>query len=121
MDGITILYTSEYFVKYTSGFDILFFMLLFIVIIFISAFIYCYFSGFNDFFPVAILFIILGIYFSFKAWQCGGERITIPEYKVTIDSSITYKDFTDKYKVIKQEGQIYTIVDKEELAAAEKK
>lgn len=122
MDGITILDTGEYIVKYASGFDILFFMSLSIVIIFIVTLIYfCFLGSGEDFFPIAIFFIILGIYFSFKTWQCGGEKITIPEYKVTIDSSITYKDFTNKYKVIEQEGQIYTIIDKEELATAEKK
>lgn len=78
-----------------------------------------------DCYPLAgilLVFIVFGFIQSIYFWKnLGGERITIPEYKVTIDNSITYKDFTDKYKVIEQEGQIYTIIDKEELAAAEKK
>lgn len=31
------------------------------------------------------------------------------EYKVTINDNITYKEFTDKFEVISQEGEIYTV------------
>lgn len=122
MDGITILNTSEYFVKNTGGFNIIFLLCLIVtcVTMFFTFFVFksdCYSIA-----GVLLAMTVLGVVQSIYLWKgFGGERITIPEYKVTIDSSITYKDFTNKYKVIGQEGQIYTIIDKEELAAAEKK
>jgi hypothetical protein len=36
------------------------------------------------------------------------------EYKVTINDNITYKEFTDKFEVISQEGKIYTVKLKED-------
>lgn len=54
-------------------------------------------------------------------WRLNGIEVTIPQYQVVIDESVSYTVFTDKYKVLKQEGRIYTIIDKEELAKAEKK
>lgn len=35
------------------------------------------------------------------------------EYKVIIDEKTTFHEIYDKYDVIKQEGYIYTLVDKE--------
>jgi hypothetical protein len=34
-------------------------------------------------------------------------------YEVTIDDSVNYKEFTEKYEVIEVNGKIYTIVEKE--------
>lgn len=80
--------------------------------------IYCLVNALDD---IKIFFIltIAGVVMAVLSWNClGGERVTIPEYKVTIDDSVSYQEFANKYKVIKQEGKIYTIVDIEELAAA---
>lgn len=124
MDGITILDTGEYLVRTTGGFNPFFLISLSIIIIPTIFFIVlCFLKAEEEFssievFLIEVFSIIIGIPCSLAAWHSGGERITIPEYKVTIDDSITYKDFTNKYKVIEQEGQIYTIIDKEELAAA---
>lgn len=38
---------------------------------------------------------------------------THKEYKVIIDEKTTFHEIYDKYDVIKQEGYIYTLVDKE--------
>ena len=109
MAGITILNTGEYLVRTTGGFNLFFLIPLFMLIIPTIFFILCCFLGTElgtekEFFLIEVFSIIIGISFSFATRHFGGEKITIP-----------------KYEVIKQEGQIYTIIDKEDLAAAEKK
>ena len=36
------------------------------------------------------------------------------QYDVTIDKNVSYIEFTQKYKIVKQKGQIYTVIDKED-------
>ena len=35
------------------------------------------------------------------------------EYKVTIDDTVNFKKFNDRYTIIDQDGEIYTITEKE--------
>lgn len=35
------------------------------------------------------------------------------EYKVTIDDSVSMKEFWDKYEILDQEGKIYTVKERE--------
>lgn len=124
MNGITILDIGEYYIRNTGGFNIVFLLCLILFCASIFGFLGCFKASYFDrrLIALALILIVPWTVVLISSWKIfGGEKITIPEYKVTIDDSITYKDFTDKYKVIEQEGQIYTIIDKEELAAAEKK
>lgn len=34
-------------------------------------------------------------------------------YKITIDDSVSFNEFNAKYKVLKQDGQIFTVVERE--------
>ena len=34
------------------------------------------------------------------------------EYKVTIDDSVSFTEFTEKYEIIDQEGKIYTVKER---------
>lgn len=124
MNGITILDIGKYYIRNTGGFNIWFLISLIAAIMFLAIFIYSAITcGSNeaDCF-ISSCFMIIAIACCVLTWRhLGGEEITVPKYKVIIDDSVNYKDFANKYEVIKQEGQIYTIVDKEELAAAEKK
>lgn len=52
--------------------------------------------------------IILGLT-SYSNIENYINRIYYQIYQVTLDDNIKYKEFTDKYEVIKQEGKIYTI------------
>lgn len=124
MDGVVILDIGEYYIRNTGGFNIVFLLCLILFCASIFGFLGCFKASYFDrrLIALALILIVPWTVVLISSWKIfGGEKITIPEYKVTIDDSITYKDFTDKYKVIEQEGQIYTIIDKEELAAAEKK
>lgn len=40
------------------------------------------------------------------------DTTEVTEYKVTIDDSVKYVEFTEKYEVIDQEGEIYTVREK---------
>jgi hypothetical protein len=37
------------------------------------------------------------------------DTTEVTEYKVTIDDSVKYVEFTEKYEVVDQEGEIYTV------------
>lgn len=50
--------------------------------------------------------------------QESGPQISIPQYKVIVSDSVPYNEFVEKYKVLDIEGEIYTIIDKEEYEAA---
>lgn len=80
MDGITILDTSEYFVKNTGGFNAYF--LLFLIITCVMIFFTFWFFSY-DCYPLAgilLVFIVFGFIQSIYFWKnLGGERITIPE------------------------------------------
>ena len=39
-------------------------------------------------------------------------RIEYKEYKVTIDNEVSFKEFNERYEIINQEGEIYTIIEK---------
>ena len=40
-------------------------------------------------------------------------REMIPRYQVIIDDEVEFNDFTSKYKIIKQDGFIYTVEERE--------
>lgn len=52
---------------------------------------------------VAIVIFILG------AFLIGVDTTEVTEYKVIIDDSVSYVEFMEKYEVIDQEGEIYTV------------
>lgn len=39
--------------------------------------------------------------------------VKVTTYQVILDDSISYNEFIEKYEVIKQEGRIYTIYEKD--------
>lgn len=41
------------------------------------------------------------------------DKIKYIEYQVTIDDSVSMKDFTEKYEIVKQSGKIYTVIEKD--------
>ena len=40
------------------------------------------------------------------------DTTEVTEYKVIIDDSVKYVEFTEKYEIIDQEGEIYTVREK---------
>ena len=41
------------------------------------------------------------------------DTIDYIEYKVTVDDSVSMNEFLDKYKILDQEGKIYTVKERE--------
>lgn len=65
--------------------------------------------------PSSSICIIGVIVFGFFGMDliCNNNPQHYTEYKVTINDNITYKEFTDKFNIISQEGRIYTVKLKE--------
>lgn len=65
-----------------------------------------------------VICIILGCatLFAFgilDSYSTTTEEIEYYKYKVTIDDSVPMKEFLSKYEIINQEGEIFTIVERE--------
>ena len=116
MNGITILYQEPiYKIIYVNENILNLLTYIFIVIIFgaiISA-IYFELKG-------LIICVILGCATLFAmgildSYSTTTEEIEGYEYKVTIDDSVPMKEFLSKYEIINQEGEIFTIVERENI------
>lgn len=65
--------------------------------------------------PVGILAIITGILMviliiiGISDYRKG----TLTKYKVTIDDTVNFKELNDRYEITDQDGEIYTIVERE--------
>ena len=107
LNGIEVL--NEYFIMNEFPVSALILMLIFLVICFIFSLI-----------KFKILHIII---FSVSASLCVLSFIygidikintpKVKEYQVTIDKSVSMVDFTSKYDIIRVDGEIYTIREKE--------
>ena len=49
------------------------------------------------------------------SYSTTAEELDHYEYKVTIDDSVPMKEFLSKYEIINQEGEIFTIVERENI------
>lgn len=114
MNGITILYQEPiYKIIYVNENILNLLTYIFIVIILgviISAIcfelkgvIICTILGCATLFALGIL----------DSYSTTTEEIEGYEYKVTIDNSVPMKEFLSKYEIINQEGEIFTIVERE--------
>ncbi len=59
------------------------------------------------------LALVLGIVGSLGGTNSKTD-ISHIEYKVTIDDSVSMNEFLDKYKILDQEGKIYTVKEKQQ-------
>lgn len=117
MDGITILNTITENVSNTGGLVVL---LIFSIIVIILSFIAIIavsdkFYEFNGFVIVYIITGIAGISFlivSILELNTPQEPQTL--YEVTISDEVSFKDFTSKYEIIEQRGDIYVIKEREQ-------
>lgn len=114
MEGITVLYQEPIYKIIYVNEDILnllmYILIVMIVGVIISAicfelkgFIYCAILSFATIFAMGIL----------DSYSTTTKEIEYYEYKVTIDDSVPMKEFLSKYEIINQEGEIFTIVERE--------
>ena len=116
MEGITVLYQGPIYKNICVNENILnllafvFIAMIFGVIISIICFklkgiIICTFLSFVSIFSFGIL----------DSYSTSTEELDHYEYKVTIDDSVPMKEFLSKYEIISQEGEIFTIVEREDI------
>ena len=66
-----------------------------------------------------LLFLIFVGFFGIASFCCfeegnSKEVYSHEEYKVIIDDSVSLNDFYEKYEVISREGEIYTVIEREQ-------
>ena len=116
MDGVTILNTITENVSNTACLVVL---LIFSIVVIILSFIAIIavsdkFSEFNGFVIAYIIMGIFGILFvivSILELNTPQESQTL--YEVTISDEVSFKDFTSKYEIIEQRGEIYIVKERE--------
>ena len=110
MEGVTILSTATVTLGLSWGAAILIalvvfvFMFILFSVLIVDEPIEYLFAAVAAFLLTAIALIPLWI---------SIDPTEVTDYKVIIDNSVKYVEFTEKYEVIDQEGEIYTIREKE--------
>lgn len=61
---------------------------------------------------IVIVFTLFSMSISIHGFTHLPENKYQTRYSVTLDDSVNFNEFTSKYEVVKQEGLIYTIVEK---------
>lgn len=111
IDGITVLNIVEK-ISYAGGFSPGFIISLIVFGLLIM--IFTSLTILEDACFIYIVFILAGISLIVNPilYKNGGEKIITTQYQVTINDSVSLTEFTDKYNIIEQNGQIYTITEK---------
>lgn len=111
MEGITILSQNlDYAGRILGGVFTLIFGGMFVL----GAFLFCL-SIKEKAYPLSILFgvflIICGLVSGLGIASIFAKPTT--QYKVTIDKKVSLKEFNEKYEIVDQDGEIYTIVERD--------
>lgn len=121
MTGITILDVGEYTETFGGAWSIgiVLLMVFGILMILLGGIAFADGGSLSCFMGVFALFIgSVMLMATLQGYKENGLTITVPRYKVTISDSVSYNEFTKKYKVLEVEGRIYTVVDKVEYETA---
>lgn len=105
MEGVTILATETAMLGISWGAAILIALIVFVIMF--------AFDPLDEGFGWRIGFATFMFILSFLLlFFLAVDTTEVTEYKVTIDDSVKYVEFTEKYEVIDQEGEIYTVREK---------
>lgn len=112
LDGITLLDTGTKVVSYTWGWSWGGFIAAIFAIFLIVVSIICMIDGTGgEIFVIAAIFVgMLGLFISAHAKPAK----TINTYSVIIDDSVSMTEFYDRYDVLKVQGKIFTITERED-------
>lgn len=117
MDGVTILNTITENVSNTAGLIVTLVFSIVIIIVSFIAIIICSnkFSEFNGYVTVLIITGIAGILFVIVSILELNAQPQEPQtlYEVTISDEVSFKNFTSKYEIIEQRGEIYTVKERD--------
>lgn len=64
---------------------------------------------------VFVLIAVASLFLSFFGWKVAVKQTSVfshYEYKVLIDDSVSLNEFNEKYEILDQEGQIYTVIER---------
>ena len=116
MNGITILYQEPIYKIICVNENILNLLAHILIVMIVGAIISAIYFELKG----LIICVILGCATIFAmgildSYSTTTEEIEGYEYKVTIDDSVPMKEFLSKYKIINQEGEIFTIVERENI------
>ena len=116
MEGITVLYQEPIFKTIGVNENILNILVLLFIFMVFGAII----SSLCMSFKGTIIFSVLGLITIVSiavldSHSTSTEELDHYEYKVTIDDSVPMKEFLSKYEIINQEGEIFTIVERENI------
>lgn len=110
MEGIEILSVGEEIIR--SGFNWTAAAIAFIVLGIIGALVY-FAEGGIDKTSAIIITLIIGLVFAFPIGFATSPQVgSIPTYKVTIEDSVNFNEFNEKYEIIEQDGKIYTVKER---------
>ena len=113
IEGVEILSV----VDYTTDNIILISLLSLMVVLTITAIILTIiymieYSEFNGIVAVVLIIFCIVIGISIVGIIHTARHFNEKAYKVTISNEVSFKEFTDKYEVVDQDGEIYTIKEK---------
>lgn len=112
MSGVEILNIAPYTVGYSPGVNLLFIGLcLFILVLIAGAGIFFWDGDYSEGIAAIIAIVLVS-----TATGCVffyGKPIEVDSYYVTVDDSVSFTEFNEKYKIIDIEGKIYHIVEKD--------
>lgn len=115
MDGITIL--SEMSVRGCELWKVIIWVLLtiaYIVGMILDNVEHWHYSGWGTRIMGIIGALMVGALTSMVAvCLCYGYNTFYTEYKVTIDDSVGFNEFNSRYEIISNDGDVYTVIDKE--------
>lgn len=57
--------------------------------------------------------IFCGLPFMVAVYLCRSHNTFHTEYKVTIDDSVGFNEFTECYEILSNDGDIYTVIERE--------
>lgn len=112
MNGVTILNTIKE-ISYTGGITI---WTILVILIFgglaISLIVIGTFDKDASCFILAIGTIFMGFLLGALSYNHGGQPIETYKYQVIVDENVSFKEFTNYYDIVGQEGQIYIVKEK---------
>lgn len=117
MDGVTILNTITENISNIESFVMLLFFSIALIILLLVAIVLAS-DGFSEINGYVITYITVEIVAIILLVLSIMELNTTPEksqilYEVTISEEVSFKDFTSKYEIIEQRGEIYIVKERE--------
>lgn len=110
MEGIEILSVGEEIIR--SGFNWTAAAFVFAICCILGALTFIAERGVSPTSAVIITLMISVFFASLFGMMFMPKVDSIPTYKVTIEDSVNFNEFNEKYEIIEQDGKIYTIKER---------